>query len=887
MAIHPNVEIPRTRSLSGFATRRLRAVAAGERVDRPLALALRLPHLRAARAYTSKPTLFRLDSSGNSTPVAGTNFMKRILLFLTLIVCAPVFAGVPYVVNSNGFATNTSFSGLIIKQTFGNGGDIYDGINGPGGTGPFRNDFQYRLRFANDTNGFVWFDQGGVNILATWNWNALSFYADNGILRLYPPNSLFEQATAQPVAPNPLASYNSFTPFVGGSASAQPDLPTHGPENWKSMPVPPITFFNDLGLGHLLPSGFADATNYINGQIFTNAVFQMKTNGVIGLITSASVPPTFMIDGWWAEGMHRRADGQLTNNPTLWPLGMPFYSNFSHTNGMHVRLTTYYDSHIPPYGNTEEDADTSGNGSCAFTFWPSQNPICSPWIPYTTADRVSLDAVTFFKWGADEWRIADYSPYTTASGYGNQMTRQCNWAALYPNGYIPSAFLFTNTPIIEYLNGHSGTLLPQQAVEENLVNFDQLDFGSTNNVNLLMGYERNIFEPYRWGFGKGHLPVFTMIDQAGTTNDLRSALALAAVMPFGTMLNHFYGTNEPMRAVWTNTELLAVVGVPCDNGLGVVAATNVATASTVIRRYLTNGVVFVTVSVETNSAQSVAIPWASLGLQTNQAYAIRDLSWQTNVGTFRQQYTHVAPGPFITALLFVPDSSFYATGDLNMSGQINVTNNITQYGAGAVFSAAKVVSTVNGIETHGFNANAGVSLFSRNDDASYILAYVTGTAPNELLHFSQKDSTFNFTDVLTLNANGDIFPVPVTFNSTITGNGSGLTNLNGSSIASGTVADARLGNSTNASASPDFSKHYTLFQTNAAFTVLAPINLDATKTTAQTTVFQVTNSTAAAVAITAPAGVHAQGTWFVTNWTTITFYTYAGQITNAIALPLW
>jgi hypothetical protein len=86
---------------------------------------------------------------------------------------------------------------------------------------------------------------------------------------------------------------------------------------------------------------------------------------------------------------------------------------------------------------------------------------------------------------------------------------------------------------------------------------------------------------------------------------------------------------------------------------------------------------------------------------------------------------------------------------------------------------------------------------------------------------------------------------------------------------------------------PDFSKPYSLISTNAAFTVLAPISVDSGKTKAQTTVFMVTNSTAAAVAITPPSNCHTQGVWNVTNLTSITFFQYGGAFTNAIALPLF
>lgn len=84
---------------------------------------------------------------------------------------------------------------------------------------------------------------------------------------------------------------------------------------------------------------------------------------------------------------------------------------------------------------------------------------------------------------------------------------------------------------------------------------------------------------------------------------------------------------------------------------------------------------------------------------------------------------------------------------------------------------------------------------------------------------------------------------------------------------------------------PDFAKRYSTITTNDAFTFLAPLNVNAAL--AQTAVLWVTNSTATAKAVTAPANVHTQGTWYVTNATVFTFFQYGGVLTNAIAFPLW
>lgn len=118
-----------------------------------------------------------------------------------------------------------------------------------------------------------------------------------------------------------------------------------------------------------------------------------------------------------------------------------------------------------------------------------------------------------------------------------------------------------------------------------------------------------------------------------------------------------------------------------------------------------------------------------------------------------------------------------------------------------------------------------------------------------------------------------------------TNNGSGIMGWFNSYLVSPV---AQLDYSTNtATQAPDFSKGYQMFTTNAAFTFLAPIGVDTTKTKAQTAVVLVTNSTAVAVLMTPPSGCYQQGTWYVTNATAVTFFCYPFGFTNAYALPLF
>lgn len=137
------------------------------------------------------------------------------------------------------------------------------------------------------------------------------------------------------------------------------------------------------------------------------------------------------------------------------------------------------------------------------------------------------------------------------------------------------------------------------------------------------------------------------------------------------------------------------------------------------------------------------------------------------------------------------------------------------------------------------------------------------------------------------------------------GVGSHITSLNGSAIASGTVADGRLSsnvplmNTSNYFSKnftyatnqnqivPDFSIPCQLMTTNAAFTFLAPVGVDLTKTEMQTTAVYVTNTTAVVVNVTAPANCHAVGTMNITNLTRFTFEVYASKFTNCYSVPIF
>jgi hypothetical protein len=160
----------------------------------------------------------------------------------------------------------------------------------------------------------------------------------------------------------------------------------------------------------------------------------------------------------------------------------------------------------------------------------------------------------------------------------------------------------------------------------------------------------------------------------------------------------------------------------------------------------------------------------------------------------------------------------------------------------------------------------------------YITNESVGTGANAI--FGNQGYTVTLTGAT--GATGATGPAPFPLNADTNVGNFGLTNVAYINI------NSNINYSTNTGGIiPDMRKGYQMITTNAAFTFLAPIGVDTTKTLAQTAVVFITNSTAAAVVMTPQVAWHIQGTWYVTNVSSITVFQYAQVFTNAVALPLW
>lgn len=185
----------------------------------------------------------------------------------------------------------------------------------------------------------------------------------------------------------------------------------------------------------------------------------------------------------------------------------------------------------------------------------------------------------------------------------------------------------------------------------------------------------------------------------------------------------------------------------------------------------------------------------------------------------------------------------------------------------------KVVGTPGGSGTKTLYVFVGTNAVSGTADAAHLtMQSPTATAGNAYLANNQ---AFTGSNYFSQALNGTL-PPPTNAPTA----GARLVATSGSTTAwtTGFLTNANY-------VRPDFDVPYSELTTNAAFAFLAPTNVSSVRY--QPSVVMVTNSTAAAVAVTAPANCHTTGTWYITNLTVFSFFNMAGRMTNCIAYPIW
>lgn len=250
--------------------------------------------------------------------------------------------------------------------------------------------------------------------------------------------------------------------------------------------------------------------------------------------------------------------------------------------------------------------------------------------------------------------------------------------------------------------------------------------------------------------------------------------------------------------------------------------------------------------------------------------------------------------------------------NVNVSGAFNVTNNLNTVTLSAGFSSTNLLN-VNGLTTitnpsvayQGATFGNAKAQFNFGTANSVVITNgMTGFGydnPQSLIHAATANTALPTASGTNIG-NGGRIRIGRTLGGAVldigTAGGSGiwlsvgndadlsthyplLLNPNG-----GSVVAPNFSTTTNAAViAPNFALGGQMWATNAAFTFGLPLNIS--RTLYQTCVVLVTNSTAAAIAITPPASVITSGTWYCTNVTEFTFRHYGGMWTNAVASPLW
>ena len=245
---------------------------------------------------------------------------------------------------------------------------------------------------------------------------------------------------------------------------------------------------------------------------------------------------------------------------------------------------------------------------------------------------------------------------------------------------------------------------------------------------------------------------------------------------------------------------------------------------------------------------------------------------------FSRDASRLATGTVPTARLGTgtADSSTYLRGD---SSWVSLGAFASQTPWAQQIDAANYgiehVSGVGGRDD--FNGSA-LALYSYDNDASITLYnYSTAFGIRYASTYGHRfTGPVEFVDGVT---SGGTWSIATLNAATISGSGAGITNINSSYVNYPTNSGAAV--------SPNMLVAYALLSTNNAFAMLPPSNVDIYQTNVQSSTLLITNTTAAAKAITVPAPIKPSGVAYVTNVTVVTTTVYPKVVTNMVFLPIF
>lgn len=268
---------------------------------------------------------------------------------------------------------------------------------------------------------------------------------------------------------------------------------------------------------------------------------------------------------------------------------------------------------------------------------------------------------------------------------------------------------------------------------------------------------------------------------------------------------------------------------------------------------------------QTNANPAIATNGAAAGPGAVMVKTGDKLNLTNSIGLYDLAVSNVLTADAITATTVTGDGS--GLTDLN-AATVTVVDGTDSTSFFSIFDSATGSLAVKTDANALYNASTGLAQFA----ALAPVANDGGALGTTALQFSDlflaEGGVINFD-------NGD---------ATLTQVGDVVT-LAGAAL---TVPQNNYTTNSGSAVSPNMLVSYALLSTNAAFKILLPTGVDTGQTLVQTSVLMVTNTTAAAVAITvADAPVKSTGTWYVTNVSAITATVYPKVVTNYICLPIF
>lgn len=443
-------------------------------------------------------------------------------------------------------------------------------------------------------------------------------------------------------------------------------------------------------------------------------------------------------------------------------------------------------------------------------------------------------------------------------------------------------FLIQSNGVSEWsLNGASLTNVPFAF----WTNYTSNPNDSTNLNGLAYGsgmYGMTSFWSYATAPGVGPIGVYYNGIDTNTVITTNGGSFFGAILDLSAS-STAPGSNQLVTASWVRN-LFSASGSPYYNSTNIDSgATNADMANQYVYKYqstipISDSRVYSTADFLTNSGYVGAVittnrfSYLSGAILVNSYFAYTGGSASPTLLIKPEIYISSDGTNWYSEVAASPQSITYGTTNL-FQWLVDFPATSATNATGFLLQRRFKITGITGSGTRTLRVFIGTNAISGTADAAHLtMQSPTATAGNAYLANNQ---VFTGSNYFSQALNGTL-PPPTNAPTA----GSRIVATSGSSTAwtTGFLTNANY-------VRPDFDVPYSELTTNAAFAFLAPTNVSTVRY--QPSVVLVTNSTAAAVAVTAPANCHTTGTWYITNLTVFSFFNAAGRWTNCIAYPVW